>query len=146
MEKTDAITEQVISFLEPLFTASKVNYQHVYGLSVLPYPKEKMKEVVKKCIVDKVKNDFDGSLEKTLDLCRLKGLYLNLVDFIDDDDAKFVEEVWKIYPASLADATRKKRYEKIIESIENDREKISKEINTALPNLKMSLNMLNLVC
>lgn len=144
MDSKDIVTEKSITFLESVFESMKCTPRHAYPISSLPYPKETMKKAVKKYVSSLDKRKFDPSLEHALGLRVIKGLYLSLADFMDDADAKFVNDVWNTdgnKPKLASDADRK-HYNDIVDRAEKEREKMSTEIDVLIPPFN-SINLLS---
>ena len=116
MDSIDIVTEKSISFLQSVFDSTKHDPKHAYPISMLPYPKEKMKEALRKYIVRLGQNRIDQSLQYSLRLCIVKSLYLSLADFRDTVD---------------------------FDAAEKEREEMSAQVNSAVPVL-CSINLLAL--
>src|ERR1035438_169047 len=137
MDSNDIVTEKSISFLRSIFDSTKHIPRHAYTLSMLPYPKDTIKEVLKKYISSCARDGFDGSLECALGYQVIKGLYLSLADFMNDTDAEFVNNIWNVADTNphFENSSERKQYDILIEIRENEREQMNKEIDAVIPSL-----------
>ena len=144
MVSKDIVTEKSISFLQSIFDSTKRYPRHAHPISTLPYPKEKIKEVLKKHILSLGKENWDNSLERSIKLCIIKSLYLSLADFIDDKDSRFLNNIWDVENDNdrFKNPQEQARYEAVTDAQEKEREEMSAEINVAAPTL-CSINLLS---
>lgn len=117
MDSKDVVTEKSLVFLQSVFDSMKQTPQHAYPVSLLPYPKNVMKQAVKEYIFALGAEKYDGSLASTIKLCEAKSLYLLLADFMDGPDTQAAEK---------------------------EREEMNKEVNVVVPAFNC-INLLSMV-